>query len=96
MRLIDADELSTTFDDEGMDIVDNGYPPIYGFSHRLVYDLIESAPTVQPKAEKLLKILCEGFLDMPSGCDGCPLSETQTLEKDRNAICELERYLRGN
>ena len=32
--------------------------------------------------------LCDGFLDMPSGCDGCPLA-TGNYDDDGNMICEL-------
>lgn len=32
--------------------------------------------------------LCGGFLNNPSGCDGCPLA-TENCDDDGNAICEL-------
>lgn len=32
--------------------------------------------------------LCDGFLDNPSGCDGCPLA-TENYDDDGNMICEL-------
>lgn len=32
--------------------------------------------------------LCDGFLDMPSGCDGCPLA-TENYDDDGNMICQL-------
>lgn len=32
--------------------------------------------------------LCDGYLDMPSGCDGCPLS-TENYDDDGNMICLL-------
>ena len=32
--------------------------------------------------------LCDGFLDMPSGCDGCPLA-TENYDEDGNMICQL-------
>ena len=36
-------------------------------------------------------LLCEGFLDMPSGCDGCPLLDTMILDEEGNGICSLSR-----
>lgn len=32
--------------------------------------------------------LCDGYLDMPSGCDGCPLG-TENYDDDGNMICML-------
>lgn len=32
--------------------------------------------------------LCSGYLDMPSGCDGCPLA-TDEYDDDGNMICAL-------
>ena len=32
--------------------------------------------------------MCDVFLDMPSGCDGCPLS-TENYDDDGNMICQL-------
>lgn len=32
--------------------------------------------------------LCGGYLDMPSGCDGCPLA-TDEYDGDGNMICAL-------
>lgn len=32
--------------------------------------------------------LCSGYLDMPSGCEGCPLATTN-YDADGNMICEL-------
>lgn len=39
----------------------------------------------------IAKILCEGFLDMPSGCEGCPLFDEDSLDADGNSICELSK-----
>ena len=36
-------------------------------------------------------LLCEGFLDMPSGCDGCPLFDTMIIDEEGNEICALSR-----
>lgn len=36
-------------------------------------------------------LLCEGFLDMPSGCDGCPLFDTMIFDEEGNGICALSR-----
>lgn len=36
-------------------------------------------------------LLCEGFLDMPSGCDGCPLVDTMIIDEEGNGICSLSR-----
>lgn len=41
--------------------------------------------------EKIASLLCEGYLDMPSGCDGCPLVDTMVLDDEGNAICDLYR-----
>ena len=32
--------------------------------------------------------MCDVFLDMPSGCDGCPLA-TENYDDDGNMICQL-------
>lgn len=32
--------------------------------------------------------LCDGYLDMPSGCDGCPLC-IENYDDDGNMICML-------
>lgn len=34
--------------------------------------------------------LCEGFLDMPCGCEGCPLYNEDNLDDDGNMVCELK------
>ena len=31
--------------------------------------------------------LCGGYLDMPSGCDGCPLCDLDNLDDDGNVDC---------
>lgn len=36
--------------------------------------------------------LCSGYLDMPSGCEGCPLATTN-YDADDNMICELNLKL---
>ena len=34
-----------------------------------------------------MSALCDGFLDMPSGCGGCPLYDPDDLDDDGNANC---------
>lgn len=34
-----------------------------------------------------MKELCDGYLDMPSGCDGCPLCDFDNLDDDGNVDC---------
>lgn len=36
--------------------------------------------------------LCSGYLDMPSGCEGCPLATTN-YDADDNMLCELNSKL---
>ena len=40
--------------------------------------------------------LCEGYLDMPIGCEGCPLWDPDHLDEDGNARCRedvFERFM---
>ena len=39
--------------------------------------------------KSIARVLCEAFLDMPSGCDGCPLYDENRIDEDGNAICAL-------
>lgn len=64
----------------------------------MIYGVCVNAPETMKTAadaiEQLVKMarqLCEGFLDMPSGCDGCPLVDTQILDEEGNGICALYR-----
>lgn len=43
------------------------------------------------RLEKIAKLLCEGYLDMPSGCDGCPLVDTMVEDEEGNGVCDLYR-----
>ncbi|MGM9682209.1 MAG: hypothetical protein ACI3XQ_01295 [Eubacteriales bacterium] len=38
--------------------------------------------------------LCEGYLDMPSGCDGCPLFDETNVDEDGNNNCYEALYVR--
>lgn len=35
--------------------------------------------------------LCDGFMDMPCGCEGCPLYDEDSLDDDGNMVCDLEK-----
>ena len=38
--------------------------------------------------------LCEGYRDMPCGCEGCPLWNLEEYEKDEeNYLCDLAKIL---
>ena len=41
--------------------------------------------------KEVAKKLCEGYLDMPSGCEGCPLFNEDYIDEDGNMVCELYR-----
>lgn len=41
--------------------------------------------------EKIAGLLCEGYLDMPCGCDGCPLVDTTVEDDEGNGVCDLYR-----
>lgn len=43
------------------------------------------------RLEKIARLLCEGYLDMPSGCDGCPLADTMVEDDEGNGVCDLYR-----
>ena len=32
--------------------------------------------------------LCDGYLDMPFGCEGCPLWDEDNMDDDGNADCK--------
>ena len=34
-----------------------------------------------------MSALCDGYLDMPSGCEGCPLWDPDDLDDDGNSNC---------
>ena len=34
-----------------------------------------------------MSALCDGYLDMPCGCDGCPLCDIDTIDDDGNRDC---------
>ena len=36
--------------------------------------------------------LFDGYLDMPSGCDGCPLCDLGNLDDDGNVDCRGEMF----
>ena len=36
--------------------------------------------------------LCEGYLDMPSGCDGCPLCDFENFDDDGNGDCRGKMF----
>ena len=36
--------------------------------------------------------LCDGYLDMPSGCNGCPLYDLDKLDDDANIDCRGEMF----
>lgn len=43
--------------------------------------------------------LCGGFLDMPSGCDGCPLYDEENVDGDGDNRCyevHFQRFLDKN
>lgn len=42
---------------------------------------------VEKAIDFAMETLCGGFLDMPSGCDGCPLYNPDDLDDDGNANC---------
>lgn len=39
-------------------------------------------------------ILCDGYLDMPSGCEGCPLFDEDEIDEDGNCICALQKAMK--
>lgn len=39
-----------------------------------------------------MEALCDGYLDMPSGCDGCPLCDWDNLDEDGNIDCRGEMF----
>lgn len=39
--------------------------------------------------KKVAREMCDGYLDMPSGCEGCPLFDEDKLDVDGNCHCEL-------
>lgn len=39
--------------------------------------------------KELAEKLCLAFQDLPSGCDGCPLSEDSRIDSEGDAICPL-------
>ena len=42
--------------------------------------------------KRIAKILCSGFRDLPSGCEGCPLFDWDwDWEKNDDFECELEK-----
>ena len=45
--------------------------------------------------KEIAKQLCDGFRDMPSGCEGCPLFDEDFLDEEGNMICELNRAKGG-
>lgn len=34
-----------------------------------------------------MRELCHGFLDMPCGCDGCPLYDEENRDEDGDNMC---------
>lgn len=54
-------------------------------------DAIEQLIRERDAAWNTASLLCEGFLDMPSGCDGCPLFDTMIFDEEGNGICSLSR-----
>ena len=34
-----------------------------------------------------MKDLCDGYLDRPCGCDGCPLCDEDNMDADGNVDC---------
>lgn len=34
-----------------------------------------------------MSALCDGYLDMPSGCEGCPMWDENNLDDDGNVNC---------
>lgn len=41
--------------------------------------------------KEIAEKLCEGYLDMPCSCDGCPLCDTMDYDDDGNVVCVLYR-----
>lgn len=60
------------------------------FAPGYVEAMLKAADAIE-QLVKMARQLCEGFLDMPSGCDGCPLVDTQILDEEGNGICALYR-----
>ena len=46
--------------------------------------------------KEIAEKLCDRFLDMPSGCEGCPLFDEDFLDEEGNMICELNRAKDGD
>ena len=36
--------------------------------------------------------LCDGYLDMPSGCDGCPLNGIGNIDENGDVDCRGEMF----
>lgn len=45
--------------------------------------------------KEIAEILCDGFMDMPSGCEGCPLFDEDNLDDDGNIVCVFLEKLRS-
>ena len=44
------------------------------------------------KYQEIAEVLCSGFRDLPSGCEGCPLFDWDwDWEKNGDFVCELEK-----
>ena len=43
---------------------------------------------------KIIDCLCEGYREMPSGCEGCPLFDLEECEKDEEHYkCDYVKIL---
>ena len=99
MRPIDADALVAKM--KALDIwheteYQDGY--FDGFNDGIAE--VEEAPTIadldliRKAINFAMSELCDGYLDMPSGCGGCPLCDYDNLDEDGNTDCRGDMFRR--
>ena len=48
---------------------------------------MEKIELVKEAINFAMSALCDGYLDMPSGCEGCPMWDENNLDDDGNVNC---------
>lgn len=48
---------------------------------------MEKIELVKEAINFAMSALCDGYLDMPSGCEGCPMWDKDNLDDDGNVNC---------
>lgn len=48
---------------------------------------MEKIELVKEAINFAMSALCDGYLDMPSGCEGCPMWDKNNLDDDGNVNC---------